>query len=88
MSNSPFVVNIKYNGCDVYVGRPSKWGNPFKIGPDGDRAEVLRKYMEFLLANPQVATAAKQELKGKVLGCHCAPRPCHADILAEIANAE
>jgi len=30
-----------YSGPGVYVGRPSKWGNPFTIGPDGTRDEVI-----------------------------------------------
>jgi hypothetical protein len=40
------VVNLKREAYDVYIGRGSKWGNPFVIGPDGDRMEVLAKYRE------------------------------------------
>jgi hypothetical protein len=71
---------------DVYVGRPSKWGNPFVIGRDGDRREVVRKYREWLLTQPELL-AALPELRDKVLACWCAPLPCHADVLVELANA-
>ena len=71
---------------DVYVGRPSKWGNPYRLGPDGYRADVIRKYRIWLREHPDIVAAAKRELRGKVLACWCAPLPCHADVLAEIAN--
>lgn len=74
------VVNVKTDGCDVYVGRPSKWGNPFR----GPRA--IEDYRRYLQARPELAAEALVELRGKVLGCHCAPKPCHADVLAELAN--
>ena len=66
----------------VYVGRPSKWGNPFTIGRDGTREEVITKYLHWLPdsgLNPA-------ELEGKNLVCWCAPLPCHADILLKLAN--
>lgn len=68
----------------VYVGRPTRWGNPFIIGRDGSREDVVRKYAESLSPNDKLQI--KQELKGKDLVCWCAPKPCHADILLEIAN--
>lgn len=82
----PLVVN-KHRGkrFDVYVGRPSKWGNPFLLGQDGDRETVIRKYRGWLTTRPELMRALP-ELKGKVLGCYCAPLPCHADVLAEMAN--
>ena len=70
---------------DVYVGRPSKWGNPFHIGPDGTREDVVRLYREWLQRQPHLVRALP-ELRGKVLGCFCAPHACHADVLAELAN--
>ena len=82
------VVNLKREAYDVYIGRGSKWGNPFKIGPDGDRMEVIAKYREHLRRNQHLIRAAKAELVGKRLGCYCAPHPCHGDILAAIANGE
>jgi len=83
----PLVVNIKTDGCDVYVGRPSKWGNPFKSGVDGNRETVIYMYRVWLTARPQLMQEAVAELRGKTLGCHCAPKMCHADVLAEVANA-
>lgn len=72
----------------IYVGRPSKWGNPFKIGRDGTREEVLIKYRSRILNILMFTdTAWLDELKGKDLICWCAPLPCHADVLLELANA-
>jgi len=75
---------------DVYVGRvsqygPGTWGNPFVIGRDGNRAEVIAQFRAWL---PQQRDLMRRlpELRGKVLGCFCAPAPCHADVLAEMAN--
>lgn len=79
------VVHCKKEPYDVYIGRPSKWGNPFEIGKDGSRETVILKYWEWLLSSPSLM-AEIPELKGKVLGCWCAPRPCHGDILADLAN--
>lgn len=72
---------------DVYIGRPGPWGNPFMIGRDGTRAEVIEKYRAHLMANPHLIEEAKVQLRDKVLGCWCAPLPCHGDVLVEIANA-
>ena len=78
----------------VYVGRPSRWGNPFKIGSKGfgsgvdkiDRQQAVdsyRKWLECRLANnPHFL----EPLRGKDLVCWCAPLPCHADVLLEFAN--
>lgn len=83
----PLVVHCKKSRYDVYCGRPSKWGNPFVIGPDGSRAEVVKRYEEWLKTQ-QGLLAAIGELKGKVLGCWCAPLACHCDVLARLANQE
>ena len=73
----------------VYVSRPSKWGNPYRIGADGNRDQVLKKYREYLAATPSLVEDAKKELRGKNLACWCKPsEDCHADILLEIANKE
>lgn len=84
----PQVLNKKnvrraFNG--VYVGRPSKWGNPFVIGRDGSRDFVIHRYEQRLLNTPELM-AALPELKGKDLICWCAPLPCHADVLLRYAN--
>lgn len=84
----PKVLN-KRNGMParaVYVGRPSKWGNPFEIGRDGDRAEVIEKFAAHLLNGPLIEDI--DELRGKDLVCWCAPLPCHADVLLRLANIE
>ena len=83
------VVHCKKEPYDVYIGRPSKWGNPFRIGQDGTREQVIEMYREWLLghiATPKGFTRpsleeAKRELTGKRLGCFCSPLPCHGDIL-------
>jgi hypothetical protein len=80
------VVNKRAEPFDVYIGRPSKWGNPFEIGRDGDRAEVIEKHRVWFMAQPDMIREAKAELKGKRLGCFCAPLPCHGDIYAKVAD--
>jgi len=70
----------------VVVMRPGRWGNPFVIGRDGTRAEVIQKFRLVLEAQPGRIAELKQELRGKDLVCCCAPQPCHADVLLEIAN--
>ena len=70
----------------IYVGRPTVWGNPFKIGQDGNRVEVVAKYKVHILST--LLPSAFNELEGKDLVCWCAPLPCHADILLEIAAME
>ncbi len=77
------VVNLRKNPYDVYIGRPSFWGNPFEIGKDGNRYEVLIKYEDYLNANPEMLAKLK-ELDGKVLGCFCKPKPCHGDVLIKV----
>jgi hypothetical protein len=70
----------------VYVGRPTKWGNPFVIGLDGDRDEVIQKFERQLPHS--LAGADIEELAGKDLVCWCAPKPCHADVLLFWANLD
>ena len=74
----------------AYVGRPTPWGNPFSVGKDGTREEVLEKFRRWVFAPAQaeLRERAKQELRGKDLICWCAPKPCHADVWLEIANEE
>ena len=87
------VVHCRIEKYDVYIGRAvprsglktSIWGNPFVIGKDGTRDEVMIKYRAWLLGNPELLKKLP-ELKGKVLGCWCAPLACHGDVLSELAN--
>ncbi|MCW3782998.1 DUF4326 domain-containing protein [Defluviimonas salinarum] len=69
----------------VYVGRPSPFGNPFSIGKDGTREEVIAKYVAWLHQNPDFVARARRELKGRDLICWCAPRACHGHILRDLA---
>ncbi len=88
------VVNVRDEPYDVYIGRPCRghrdegWGNPFKIGRDGNREEVIEKYRAWLRDQPELQARAHRELRGKILGCWCKPKSCHGDVLMEIANRE
>ena len=79
------VVNLKKEPYDVYIGRPSKWGNPFKIGPRMTREEAISHYREWIVRQPELI-AALHELKRKRLGCFCKPLPCHGDVLKELCG--
>jgi hypothetical protein len=70
----------------VYIGRGGKWGNPFRIGPDGDRATVIAKH-EAWLRSQRVLLATLDDLRGKDLVCFCAPEPCHGDLVLRLAYA-
>lgn len=81
-------------GFDVYIGRAnrfkrlpqSKWHNPYKVGQNGSRAEVIAMFRAYLLDSPALL-ADLHELRGKRLGCWCAPNDCHGRVLAEMALA-
>lgn len=77
------VVHCKKEKYDVYIGRPSKWGNPFVLGKDGSRDEVIDKY-EIWINNQKFLLQDLPELKDKVLGCWCSPNKCHGDILIKL----
>lgn len=79
------VVNIRKSKYDILITRESQWGNPYRIGKDGTREEVIKKYKSWILTQP-ILLARSQELKGKVLGCVCKPLECHGDILVEVIN--
>lgn len=81
------VVHCKKEPFDIYIGRPSKWGNPFAIGPDGTRTEAIEKYRQWLPSQPELM-AALPELSGKTLGCWCHPQPCHGEVLALMASGQ
>jgi len=91
-SQPPRILNARQVGKfvegAVYVGRPSKWGNPYEIGKDGTRAEVIAKYEELLRSSPRMMKEVKDELAGRDLICWCHPSPCHAEVLLRIANTE
>jgi hypothetical protein len=64
---------------------PDQMGNPFVIGRDGSRDEVIAKYRAWIVRQPALL-AALHELRGKNLVCWCAPERCHAEVLIELAN--
>jgi hypothetical protein len=71
----------------VYVGRPTKWGNPFRIADQADAVAVYRYELESGRLRVTVEEV-RRELAGLDLVCWCAPgQPCHADVLMEIANS-
>lgn len=80
------VVNKRKFPYNVYIGRPSEFGNPFEIGPDGDRDEVISKFESYFLRkiNSSIDFRNKvQSLRGKILGCFCKPKKCHGDIIVQ-----
>lgn len=91
MSESTKVVHCKREPYDVYIGRPSKWGNPFTFKANTiakfvvPLAEVLARYEAWLREQPELMSSLT-ELRGKTLGCWCKPKPCHGDILARLAD--
>lgn len=86
------VVHFKKEPYDVYIGRGSIWGNPFshKTGTKaqwvvGSRDEAIEAYEEWIRGHPQLL-AHIPELKGKVLGCWCAPQRCHGEVLIKLVS--
>lgn len=67
----------------VYIGRPSKWGNPFTIGKHGTREEVIELYCEWIRDQTELLKDLP-ELWGKDLVCWCAPAACHGDVLLSL----
>ena len=85
----PRVYNCRtetYPRGSVYVGRPTKWGNPIRLAGEDSRDAVIREYEEYLASRPDLVAAAKAELRGRSLVCWCAPKACHADVLLRVAN--
>lgn len=80
----------------VYIGRPSKWGNPFShqnsvlgVTKVKSREDAIHYYREWLLTTAEghaLMEAARRELRGKHLVCWCKPEACHGDLLLDIAN--
>jgi MoxR-like ATPase len=90
-------MDLDHDNSLAYIGRgsqrqglrPSKWGNPFEIGRDGNRDEVISKYKVWLLKkNKELLRDIFVELPGKNLVCHCAPEPCHGNLLLRLANSK
>lgn len=79
------VVNRNSDEYDVYIGRGSDWGNPFRIGEHGSRQSVIEQFEAHLRQRPDLL-ARLGELRGRRLGCFCAPLPCHGNVLARYAE--
>lgn len=77
------IVHCKKEPYDVYIGRPSKWGNPYVIGKDGTRDEVIQKYEEHVRSS-KILMRALPSLKDKTLGCWCGQKRCHGEVLIKL----
>jgi len=76
--------DVKVQGNIVRIDRGTVFGNPFVIGRDGDRAQVIQRYRGHMC---QVLTCRQlMSLEGKRLACWCHPLPCHGDVLIEWLN--
>jgi hypothetical protein len=77
------IVNIcNTSQFDIFIGRPSKWGNPFTVEAFG-REQAIAAYEAHLRRRPDLI-ADLPELSGKVLGCYCYPLPCHGEVLLRL----
>lgn len=87
------VVNKYKEDFDIYIGRGSKWGNPFSVNADKSKYDVLScdtldesldKYGDHLwemIKDGRVTKEELRDLQGKKLGCFCKPKPCHGDVI-------
>lgn len=79
-------VHCKQEAFDVYIGRPSIWGNPFKTGYDGTLEDVIEKYEAYVRRNSRLL-ARLPEIAGKTLGCWCHEfKACHGDVLVKLCE--
>jgi len=79
------VVNLRKEKCDVYIGRGSIFGNPYRISKNRTREMVIDWYKEWFynkLKDPFFRREV-EKLRGQTLGCYCKPLPCHGDIIVE-----
>ena len=86
------VLNKRVTGVPkgaVYIGRGSKWGNPFVMLGEGTRDKVCEEYSSYLKGQIKAGEVSVQELAelhGKDLVCFCAPRRCHGHTLEKAAE--
>ena len=72
----------------VRIDRRTRWGNPYRIGRDGTREEVIERYRETLwrrIRNGEIDMKELAALDGKTLACWCTPQRCHGEILSRAA---
>lgn len=87
------VVHCKKEQYDVYIGRPSRWGNPFSEKSQTlaefrveSREDAIAMYETWIRTQPDLM-ADLHTLRGKVLGCWCKPKnPCHGDVLVRLID--
>lgn len=87
MTTETRVVNINNEAYDIYIGRGTRWGNPYRIGVDGTRSQVIQKYEKHIRTSMAMGFTSHKdimELDGKTLGCHCRPMRCHGEVLIKI----
>jgi hypothetical protein len=86
------VVHFRKEKFDIYIGRPSEWGNPFSHIKDKktraefivkNREEAVAKYREWILTQDHLMEKL-ETLRGKSLGCWCKPKACHGDVLVQL----
>lgn len=85
------IVNLHKEKYDIFIGRPSVFGNPFRIGKDGNREDVIKKFREYFyerIRTDKNFVKKVRMLKGKTLGCYCKPQWCHGDIIADFLLIE
>ena len=87
------VVHFRKDPYDIYIGRGSKWGNPFSHKEGtlakfqvGSRKESIEKYEEWIKTQPHLMESL-HELKDKTLGCWCKPQSCHGDVLKKLIDS-
>ena len=78
------VVNIHKSTYTVFIGRPSRFGNPFRIGRDGTRAQVIKLYENWVRRHPDTLRRIRRLKVADILGCYCAPELCHGDVIRKI----
>ena len=95
VSARPIIIVNKHHGkSGEYIGRGSPLGNPFVIGKDGSREQVIAKYRvwlneQIMRKNPVVLDELNRlgnkaiDEKGLALQCFCYPKPCHGEVIKE-----
>jgi hypothetical protein len=76
---------MRHSCYDVDITRRGPWGNPFYIGRDGTRSEVIDKYRQWIIGRPELM-ANLHTLVGMRLGCLCKPAACHGDVLVRMVE--
>ena len=78
------VVNLRKESYTLYIGRGSFFGNPFRIGKDGNREEVIKKFEQYARNKKPLLDRIRILPKDIILGCYCKPKACHGDIIIKI----